>query len=139
MAGPGFDLAEDLFANNLSPGRASASSLIHAVSAACQSNVHSRYCLSVTRPSPRLIARRDGLKLGTHRMHCHAEEIAFLVTAMSQEHGEYEEHLLRLLQLTDLHGIQWINLNHANIEFVTLRRRPRRAVEKRNVGSAGLD
>ncbi len=68
----------------------------------------------------RVTVVRNGLELGTHRMQCHADRIAFLVTAMTQEHHDYEQHLLRLLRFTRLQGIQWINLNHANIEFITL-------------------
>ena len=54
-------------------------------------------------------------------MQCHTDLLGFLVTAMTREHHDYEEHLLRLLRCTSLQGIQWINLNHANIELVTLR------------------
>jgi GxxExxY protein len=64
---------------------------------------------------------RDGLDLGSQRMLCHAENIGFQVTAMTQEQDDYEQHLLRLLRLTRLEAIQWINLNHAKIQFVTLR------------------
>ena len=53
-------------------------------------------------------------------MLCHAERIAFQVTAITQEQDDYEQHLLRLLRLTGLEAIQWINLNHARIEFITL-------------------
>ncbi len=31
-----------------------------------------------------------------------------------------ESHLRRLLALTDLRAMQWINLNHTDIQFVTL-------------------
>jgi GxxExxY protein len=64
---------------------------------------------------------RDGLELGTHRMQCHADQIAFLVTAMTQDHHDYEQHLLRLIRFTCLQAVQWINLNHADVELVTLR------------------
>jgi len=46
--------------------------------------------------------------------------LGFLVTAMTQEHHDYQQHLRRLLRCTSLQGIQWINLNHANIEWITL-------------------
>jgi GxxExxY protein len=63
---------------------------------------------------------RDGLDLGTQRMLCHRENMAFLVTALTRDAEDYEGHLLRLLQLTGLKAMQWINLNHAQVEFVTL-------------------
>jgi GxxExxY protein len=69
----------------------------------------------------RVRVTRNGLDLGTQRMPCHAEKIAFLVTAITQDHDDYEQHLLRLLPFTGLEAIQWINLNHAKIEFITLR------------------
>ena len=33
-----------------------------------------------------------------------------------------ESHLQRLLALTDLRAMQWINLNHTEIQFITLTR-----------------
>lgn len=69
----------------------------------------------------RVSVTRDGLDLGSQEMLCHSDRIAFRVTAMTQELGDYEQHLLRLLRLTGLKGIQWINLDHARIQFVTLR------------------
>ncbi len=63
---------------------------------------------------------RAGIKLGTHEVRCHADDIAFVITAMSNATGAYEQHLRRLMGFTNLRGIQWINLNHAEVEFVTL-------------------
>lgn len=60
------------------------------------------------------------LELGTHRLQCHAEDTAFIVTALTAEHAAYEQHLSRLLKCTRLNGLQWINLNHAEVAFVTL-------------------
>jgi hypothetical protein len=62
-------------------------------------------------------------------MLCHGEKMAFQVTAMTQEQNDYEQNLLRLLRLTGLEAIQWINLNHAKIEFRTLR--PGKGMEAR--------
>jgi hypothetical protein len=72
--------------------------------------------------SCRVKVTRDGLDLGTQRMQCHQEKIAFLVTALTQEQEDFEEHLVRLLQLTSLQAIQWINLNHSKVDFIILRR-----------------
>ena len=66
--------------------------------------------------------RRDGLDLGRQRMFVHAPGVAFRITAYSESQSYIESHLRRLLALTDLKAIQWINLNHAQIEFTTIQR-----------------
>jgi GxxExxY protein len=63
---------------------------------------------------------RDGLNLGTHEFSCHADKLAFAVTTLTDSLDAYEQHLRRLLRLTTLRGLQWINLNHAEIKFLTL-------------------
>ena len=63
---------------------------------------------------------RNGIELGTHQLHCHADKIAFVITALSDSPGAYEQHLRRLMNFTSLRGMQWMNLNHAKTEFVTL-------------------
>lgn len=63
---------------------------------------------------------RNGIELGTHQMRCHADKIAFVVTALSDSPSVYEQHLRRLMNFTGLRGMQWMNLNHSEIEFVTL-------------------
>jgi len=74
-----------------------------------QSNIERRVALS-----------RDGLDLGTQKMFIHAPDIAFRLTAVTEEQRYVESHLRRLLALTNLRAIQWINLNHAQIEFTTI-------------------
>lgn len=64
--------------------------------------------------------RRAGLDLGRQRMFVHAPDIAFRITAYTESQSFIESHLRRLLMLTDLKAIQWINLNHAQIEFTTI-------------------
>ncbi|MGH9838086.1 MAG: hypothetical protein ACREEM_04805, partial [Blastocatellia bacterium] len=64
---------------------------------------------------------RDGIELGTHPVQCHADKVAFVITTLSESANAYEQHLRRLLSFTSLRGMQWMNLNHAEIEFVTLR------------------
>ena len=66
--------------------------------------------------------RRDGLDLGRQRMFVHAPGVAFRITAYTESQSYIETHLRRLLALTDLKAIQWINLNHAQIEFTTIQR-----------------
>jgi GxxExxY protein len=69
----------------------------------------------------RIELQRNGHPLGTHRVSMHSPEHFFVVTAMSHETGPYRQQLKRLLRLTDLSGLQWINLNHHDIELVTIR------------------
>jgi GxxExxY protein len=64
--------------------------------------------------------RRNELDLGAQRMLIHAPGIAFRLTAVTQDQRHVESHLHRLLALTNLKAIQWINLNHASIEFTTI-------------------
>jgi GxxExxY protein len=70
--------------------------------------------------SRRVPVVRNGIELGTHQAPCHADKVAFVITALSDSSDAYEQHLRRLLSFTSLRGMQWINLNHAEIEFVTL-------------------
>ena len=66
--------------------------------------------------------RRGELDLGRQRMFVHAPGVAFRITAYTESQSYIESHLRRLLALTDLKAIQWINLNHAQIEFTTIQR-----------------
>jgi GxxExxY protein len=68
----------------------------------------------------RLPVSRDGIKLGTHRQPCHAQDAGFVVTALGKEAAAYEEQLRRLLACLPLQGIQWLNMNHAELQVVTL-------------------
>lgn len=68
----------------------------------------------------RLVVSRDGIKLGTHRQPCHAQELGYVVTGLSRETVAYEQHLRRLLNCLPLQGIQWLNLNHAELQTITL-------------------
>jgi GxxExxY protein len=65
---------------------------------------------------------RKGIGLGTQRMLVHAPDIAFRITAYTESQNHIESHLRRLLALTNLKAIQWINLNHAQIEFTTIQK-----------------
>ena len=68
----------------------------------------------------RIGLRREGLDLGGQRMFIHSPGVAFRVTGFTEGQDHLESHLRRLLALTELKAIQWINLNHAQIEFTTL-------------------
>lgn len=63
---------------------------------------------------------RNGLDLGGQRMLVHVPGVAFRLTAVTEDQQHVESHLRRLLALTNLNAIQWINLNHAQIEFTTI-------------------
>lgn len=65
---------------------------------------------------------RAGLPLGTQRMHVHGPGVAFVVTAYTTGLPSHEISLRKLLLLTPLAALQWLNLNHATIQFVTLTR-----------------
>lgn len=68
----------------------------------------------------RINLHRDRLDLGGQRMFVHSAGVAFRVTGFTESQSHIESHLRRLLALTDLKAIQWINLNHARIEFTTI-------------------
>ena len=65
---------------------------------------------------------RDGVELGTHSVPCFGEGVFFVVTALSSDLVAQRSHLQRLLNLTPMRGVQWVNLSHATIQFVTLER-----------------
>ena len=68
----------------------------------------------------RLRLARNGMVLATQRFLVHSKGVAFRLTALTDGLSAQESHLRRLLALTDLRAMQWINLNHAEIQFVTL-------------------
>jgi hypothetical protein len=50
----------------------------------------------------------------------HGPSVAFKLTAATEQRHYVEGHLRRLLALTNLQAVQWINLNHFEIELTTL-------------------
>jgi hypothetical protein len=68
----------------------------------------------------RLPVARDDVELGTHRLACHAAEVGFVVTAFAGPALAHESQLHRLLRCLPLWGLQWLNLNHAELQLVTL-------------------
>ena len=75
------------------------------------------------RVEQRIRLSRGSIELGGQRLLLHAPGVALRLTALTREQNAAEFHLRRLLRLTDLDAIQWINLNHGRIEFVTLERK----------------
>ena len=63
---------------------------------------------------------RNGLSLGAQRMHVHATGLGFVVTAFTTDQAAHGANLRKLLALTPLTAIQWLNLDHATIQFTTL-------------------
>jgi GxxExxY protein len=64
---------------------------------------------------------RDGQPIGFQRMRMHAADVGFRVTAFTDRLPSHEAHLRRLVPHAGLRGLQWINLNHANITFITIK------------------
>ncbi|HYT91165.1 MAG TPA: GxxExxY protein [Gemmataceae bacterium] len=63
-----------------------------------------------------------GAVIGTQKMHLLTDDIAFSVTASTHRPGTVLEHQRRFLRHTPLRAIQWINLNHQEIELWTIER-----------------
>ena len=68
----------------------------------------------------RIPLKRGSTDLGTQRFLLHGPDVAFRLTAYTQDKAANENHLRRLLALTNLKALQWINLNHSQIELTTL-------------------
>jgi GxxExxY protein len=60
--------------------------------------------------------------VGHQKVHLLDAETAFKITAATKNINYYKKDLLRFLAHTNLESIQWINLNHHNIEFCTLKK-----------------
>ncbi len=63
---------------------------------------------------------REGKVLGNQRFHLLDPATAFRLTAMTEDTAPYEQELRSLLRYSPLETIQWINLNHHRISFITL-------------------
>jgi GxxExxY protein len=58
--------------------------------------------------------------LGTLPTHLLNPEVAFKITAVTEDVPGCEEHLRKFLQLTELKAIQWINFNRHSMSFKTV-------------------
>jgi hypothetical protein len=63
---------------------------------------------------------RKGVGLGNQRLHMASPDVAFRLTSMTGAVEHYEKQLRSLLSHTPLRALQWINLAHHRMEFVTL-------------------
>ena len=68
----------------------------------------------------RMPLARGQLTLRTQWMRVHASDVGFIVNAFTDDHAAHEANLRKLLNLTPLRALQWVNLNHSNIQFITL-------------------
>jgi GxxExxY protein len=64
---------------------------------------------------------RDGRFLGKQSIAQHAPNVGFRLTAFTDSLPFHEKHLHRFAKHTSLKGLQWINLNHNEISFITIR------------------
>jgi GxxExxY protein len=63
----------------------------------------------------------NGRCIGQHEMHLLTAECGLAVTAL-EETDDYRKHMLRLLNLTPLEGLAWINLRMGQLSFEHLRK-----------------
>lgn len=68
----------------------------------------------------RIPLSRAAMPLGLQTVHLLTPYVAFRITAFTARQAQYESHLQRLLAHTELKAIQWMNLNHHDIELVTV-------------------
>ncbi len=61
------------------------------------------------------------MKLGEQKIHLLNPRIAFKITALTRDYGNYEHHLRRFISLTSLNAIQWINFDKNEIVFKTIK------------------
>ena len=59
-------------------------------------------------------------QLGYQKMALLTPQVAIKISSVTTDFNYYEQHLLRLVRHTRLQAIQWINFNHARIQFKTI-------------------
>lgn len=80
------------------------------------------FCGGESQVIQRMPLAREGVSLGTQRFHVHSPGVAFRITAETKQIADTESHLRRLLNVTQLDAIQWINLNRADIQLTTVKK-----------------
>lgn len=65
--------------------------------------------------------KRAGVALGNQRMHLSSRDAAFHLTGFKADLPTQEEHIRRMLKLTSLRAIHWINFCRSEIRLVTVR------------------
>jgi hypothetical protein len=64
--------------------------------------------------------KRGDISLGNQRFHLQGAKKAFRLTAFGTLTDEYRSQLKRLLDLSPLEAIQWINIGHEQVTFTTV-------------------
>jgi GxxExxY protein len=67
-----------------------------------------------------LPVQRGGIPLGNHRFHLMEPQAAFRITAFNEISIGYETHVKRLLKLSQLKAIHWINIGYHEVTFTTI-------------------
>jgi GxxExxY protein len=62
----------------------------------------------------------EGVQLGSQAVQVHAEGLCFLATAFTSHIDVQRAHIGRLLSLTGLRAVQWINFNHTTVQLNTI-------------------
>jgi len=72
----------------------------------------------------RLPVRRDGLELGHQACRVHSDDCAFVVTCVRSgaPTSNYQMQLGSLLATLPIRAIQWINIHHSDVTFVTVQK-----------------
>jgi GxxExxY protein len=70
----------------------------------------------------RIPLSRRGQLLGSQPVHLLSPDVALRMTAFTEEYEPYEAHVRRFLQHTSLKAIQWINMKHHVIQWITITR-----------------
>ncbi len=63
---------------------------------------------------------RDGIELGNQRFHLVSPVEAYQLTAFSRPDSGFPSHLERLLSLSPLTQLHWVNISHHQLQFVTI-------------------
>lgn len=64
---------------------------------------------------------RNGWNLGNQRFHLVSDDRAFELTTFTNHDNDYEEQLRRLIHLSPLNTIDWINIGAQRVSFRTIR------------------
>jgi GxxExxY protein len=76
---------------------------------------------------------RSGIALGNQRFHLLSADTAFRVTAYTADLRHQERSLCRMLGLSPLKAMHWINMNHQHVSFVTLQRDGQEDLRERKI------
>ena len=80
------------------------------------------FCGGVDCCIQRLPLSRDDIVLGRHACRLHSDDCAFLVTAFKPGQGRenYRQQLQLLVNALPIRAVQWINVHHLDVSFITV-------------------